>query len=410
MKVGNLPAVLIILFAAFAIAFAASRFVYIGPNGTLLVGGINLQYLPCNYPGQSCPNITVTSNPIDMTINASVNIPLNQTSVINVTLPPHDGSATCVGTTIQFISDIGKFNKTTCAVTSPSCYCSVIYTSSQAGTATIIAQDTNITNYANGETNVYVTWPETPCIGGTATCDNFNTGDSCQKQSGCAWYGTTGCVGSNDFSCSSLSTITDCTSDYRCTWSSGSCVGRNCTFWNNYPDVCQTVDGCNYTTTQCSGTANSCDSLTDQSLCQNQTTCTWVGYNSNVETTTTTSTTTTTETTTTTTTPPAMTNFTANNFTCSNISSGFSCGLYYNNYLGEDAVAIFLFSNTNGDVVSSGAPTASQISNSTSTYFFCSAVPSGSYYVSWKAYRLSDSVLSNAVAWSKSSERQIITC
>jgi hypothetical protein len=111
---------------------------------------------------------------------------------------------------------------------------------------------------------------------------------------------------------------------------------------------------------------------------------------------------------TTTTTPQAS--FSGTNFTCSLASGVWSCRFDYSNSLGEKAVIVFLYADSNGNIVSSPAPVVEQGSGSTGSMFYCSSFPSGSYFVTWKAYKLSDSSLSDPVKWSKANERQTITC
>jgi len=124
--------------------------------------------------------------------------------------------------------------------------------------------------------------------------------------------------------------------------------------------------------------------------------------------TTTTSRITTTTSSTTTTAPPGT--FTGSNFNCVGVSGGFNCGINYNNNLGENAVILFLFSNSSGNLLSQAASIAQQGSGSLGALFYCSVVPSGAYNVSWKAYKQSDSGLTNPVAFSSTTSTQYISC
>lgn len=121
-------------------------------------------------------------------------------------------------------------------------------------------------------------------------------------------------------------------------------------------------------------------------------------------------TTTTTTASTTTTTATATGRFSASNFACSSITGGWQCNITYSNNLGENAVVIFLVSNKDGDVVSSTSPVATQAATNIGTTFQCSSLTSGTYYVYWTAYKQSDTSYSNPVAFSKSTERQVIVC
>lgn len=112
----------------------------------------------------------------------------------------------------------------------------------------------------------------------------------------------------------------------------------------------------------------------------------------------------------TTTTSTTTASFSASNFACSAITGGFLCNLNYNNNLGENGILIFLFTDSNGNIIEAPAPTVNQGSGNTAVTFYCSVHPSGDYFVFWNAYRKSDASLSNRVVWSTTNERQKVTC
>ena len=297
---------------------------------------------------------------------------------------------------------------------------------------------------------VYAT---TPCAGSATTCSSINDKNVCGQQSGCAWAGfsplnppchstqgtsyftstpcaslTSGASCSNQASCTwsdktslctgttnattfcnGLSTLVSCTNNYQCfyNFTSNTCQAKPCSTWNGDQSKCVSSNNCTYNQVfTCSGNSAKCDSFyNNQIACQSQNGCQW--YSTTPSSITTTSTTSTTSSTTTTTVQPT---FSYSNFACSAVTAGFSCGFNYVNNLGENAVIVFLFTNPNGDVVQSPAPIASQGSGTASSLLYCSSVSSGRYYVAWKAYRMSDISLTNAVNWSKSNERQVINC
>ena len=111
-----------------------------------------------------------------------------------------------------------------------------------------------------------------------------------------------------------------------------------------------------------------------------------------------------------TTTIPRQQGFSGSNFVCEKMINGHTCKINYNNYLGENAIVVFLFTNERYEVVSSSTSIANQGSGSTYGLLYCSSVKPGKYLVFWKAYRESDSKLANEVAWSKSYEVQTIIC
>jgi len=128
---------------------------------------------------------------------------------------------------------------------------------------------------------------------------------------------------------------------------------------------------------------------------------------------TTSTTTTITTTTTTTTTPPPPPvppeqKFTAESFRCSPRQNGYNCSLSYAHNLNESAIIVFIISDTTGNTISSIAYTAGQGSGRAKVNYFCTN--SGSYYMSWEAYRESDESLENPIAFSIPTERQMMSC
>jgi cobalamin biosynthesis Mg chelatase CobN len=125
--------------------------------------------------------------------------------------------------------------------------------------------------------------------------------------------------------------------------------------------------------------------------------------------TTTTSATTSSTSTTTTTTTPSGGNFTASGFSCGARTGGYNCTITYDNELGENAVIVFGVSDSSGNpiydipyTVPTGSATATNIN------YFC--INGGTYYMSYEVYRLSDTDLEHAVAFSSPSQRQLIAC
>jgi hypothetical protein len=96
--------------------------------------------------------------------------------------------------------------------------------------------------------------------------------------------------------------------------------------------------------------------------------------------------------------------FEVSSFTCSPITGGHTCTIVYNNNLGENAVVVFLFADSRGKVVSVPAPIVGTNSGTASVVLYCSSVTAGTYSVKWRAYRQSDTLLLNSVAWSPSSQ------
>jgi hypothetical protein len=85
--------------------------------------------------------------------------------------------------------------------------------------------------------------------------------------------------------------------------------------------------------------------------------------------------------------------------------------LNYTNNLGEDAVVVFLFvSNTTSNVVASSTVQAPMGGGIVGTLFYCSNYPADQYNVVWRAFRKSDTSLTNPVASSNSKETQTFSC
>jgi len=220
-----------------------------------------------------------------------------------------------------------------------------------------------------------------------------------------------GCFGTVAYDCGPLS-ISACGADFRCQWSGNTCVKRPCSSWSADNANCALATGCSYSTTPCAGTASDCTTFNTQSGCSLQNGCSWVGYNPSATTTTTTTTTvpttttTTIMTTTTTTTPSAS--FSGSNFQCVPRSGGYNCSMVFNNNLGESAVIVFIVSDSPGNTISSVAYTVPVGSGIAQTNYFCTN--SANYYMSWEAYRSSDTSFSNPVAFSSPGQKQLMSC
>jgi len=102
---------------------------------------------------------------------------------------------------------------------------------------------------------------------------------------------------------------------------------------------------------------------------------------------------------------PPTEDFQGSNFICSSTSSGFKCSLDYTNNLHEKVVIVFTFAKP--EVITTKEVTVSSGSGQASATFSCSSA-SGTIYVSWRAYKLTDR--KNAISWSTSTERQTISC
>lgn len=101
--------------------------------------------------------------------------------------------------------------------------------------------------------------------------------------------------------------------------------------------------------------------------------------------------------------------FNATNFKCGSVSEGFSCKFNYINTLNESATVVFLFVDSNANVIADSIPVANRGISQTTAIIFCSQM-NGTVKASWKAFRQSDLALTNPIAWSKSTERQSINC
>ena len=94
--------------------------------------------------------------------------------------------------------------------------------------------------------------------------------------------------------------------------------------------------------------------------------------------------------------------FSISKFEYRSITGGYSCSIDYNNQLEEKAVLTILYTNTQGKVISAPAPIVDEGTGEISTNFYCNVFEAGTYRVSWIAYRKSDSILNDPVAWSSS--------
>jgi len=123
---------------------------------------------------------------------------------------------------------------------------------------------------------------------------------------------------------------------------------------------------------------------------------------------TTTTTTTTSGTTSTTTTTSTGGNFTGSDFACRSRTGGYNCTLSYNNNLGENAIIVFIVSDSQGNTIFSVGYTTGSGSGLAQVNYFC--INAGNYYMSWEAYRTSDLELANPVAFSNPSQKQLMAC
>ena len=80
----------------------------------------------------------------------------------------------------------------------------------------------------------------------------------------------------------------------------------------------------------------------------------------------------------------------------------------YTNYLGENAVIVFIISDAQGNTLTSQAYTAPTGSVTAQVNYFC--VNGGSYYMSWEAYSESDSDLLYPVDFSNPDESELMAC
>ena len=118
----------------------------------------------------------------------------------------------------------------------------------------------------------------TYCTGTATPCSSFTSQTACQAQSVCSW--SSSCSGT--YSCSQFSSSTSCTA-YGCTWNIGRprleedpyCSGTSKSCSGFSQSQCTPI-GCTWTS-QCQGTATSCNSFSTQTPCQNQVGCKWIG-------------------------------------------------------------------------------------------------------------------------------------
>lgn len=416
MKFGNIPVVVAILVATFVIALTATQL--LSGNTNILSSIPVLGSLGLN---PSVP-ITLTQNFNEIFVNKSITLNaagnFNQIVTITASVPPVNNK--CASNTIQFFSDIGTLSPATCSASgstrclatqcpftsgchcveysynNPPCACSVKFSSAVPGVATIVAQSsTNPGTYINGQATVTVDWP-TPCFGTAKNCSTLTTQTNCNAQGGCNWYGSAGCYGTNAVQCAGLDTTT-CSHTFGCQpVQGGGCAGAPCSTWTKDPKTCNAA-GCNYTATACGGTATSCNSITDKLTCSAENGCAWVGNNPTSPTTSTTTLAATTTTTTTTTTP-ANPAFSASNFKCSPLTRTFNCSFSYYNGLGENVEIVFITSDSSGNSISSVVYTTSPGAGIAQTNYFCTN--QANYYMSWEAYRASDTNFQHAVGFS----------
>ncbi len=111
-----------------------------------------------------------------------------------------------------------------------------------------------------------------------------------------------------------------------------------------------------------------------------------------------------------TTTTTIPTEFIVSKFDCVEITGGHRCSIRYDNQLGEDAVLVTLYTNSQGRVVNAPSPSVGTGSGEMSSNFYCSGFESGTYQVSWRVYRETDQTLSDPIAWCKSDEVQEVNC
>jgi hypothetical protein len=104
-------------------------------------------------------------------------------------------------------------------------------------------------------------------------------------------------------------------------------------------------------------------------------------------------------------TPPGKM-FSVSNFNSKEIDGKYKVMLDYNNNLGEDVIIVFTaskegFAISNTTVASPGSGTSYVI-------FYCKYLGTGSFQVTWKAFKSSDK--KNPIAWSKPEEMVSIEC
>ena len=97
------------------------------------------------------------------------------------------------------------------------------------------------------------------------------------------------------------------------------------------------------------------------------------------------------------------------NFTCSPLSIGYQCMFDFNsNYL-ESINVLFLVSNSKSKIISSGGAT-STLGDILIFNFYCSTYGTGTYKISWIAYKKSDTDLTTPIAYSTTSQDKTLTC
>jgi hypothetical protein len=118
----------------------------------------------------------------------------------------------------------------------------------------------------------------------------------------------------------------------------------------------------------------------------------------------------------TTTVPPISGSFSVSSFSCTQLSGttgAYKCEIYYNNGLNENVILVYVMTlRSTGAVKKEGLITFTlpQAQDKTSTNYYCSTLGTGTYYLSWQAYRQSDSLQINPISWSTASEMQAIVC
>ena len=103
--------------------------------------------------------------------------------------------------------------------------------------------------------------------------------------------------------------------------------------------------------------------------------------------------------------PPPEEFFQGSNFVCQSTASGYKCTLDYTNDFHTQVVIVFTAAKP--EVVATKEVTVSTGSGQASATFSCSSA-SGTIFISWKAYKVSDR--RTAVGWSISTERQSVIC
>jgi predicted GH43/DUF377 family glycosyl hydrolase len=102
-------------------------------------------------------------------------------------------------------------------------------------------------------------------------------------------------------------------------------------------------------------------------------------------------------------------NFTVSDFKCSAIVGGYNCRINYSSTLNESAMVLFLFVNQTGDVISTSVPVANPGILQSGMIALCDQLY-GDFKISYRVYRQSDINMTTPIEWSKSSERQTVSC